>query len=114
MACRATPEPTWRRETWLVLIQSFQLLGGHCVPERKGRHVSMGERHFKHTGKILHNEGGQALKQVAQSGYGCPIPGGAQGQVGWDLELPDLSFPAHGRELEPDNLLSPFQLSLCF
>jgi len=25
----------------------------------------------------------EVLKQAAQRGCGCPIPGGAQGQVGW-------------------------------
>jgi len=30
---------------------------------------------------VIYSEGGEALAQAAQSG--CPIPGGAQGQVGW-------------------------------
>ena len=38
----------------------------------------------------FHSEGGDALEQVAQEGYGCPIPGGIQGQVGWGPGQPDL------------------------
>ena len=30
------------------------------------------------------------LEQAAQSGCGCPIPGGVQDQVGWDPGQPDL------------------------
>jgi len=37
---------------------------------------------------------------------GCPIPGGAQGRVGWDSGQPELvgGSLAHGRVLELDNL----------
>ena len=34
--------------------------------------------------------GGEDLKQVAQRSGGCLIRGSVQGQVGWDLEQPDL------------------------
>ena len=30
------------------------------------------------------------LEQAAQRGCGCPIPGGVQGQVGWDPGQPGL------------------------
>ena len=38
--------------------------------------------------EVLYNKGGDALAQVAQRGGGCPIPGDAQGQVGWGSEHP--------------------------
>ena len=43
------------------------------------------------------------LEQAAQGGYGCPIPGGVQGQVGWGPGQPSLVLdtkvggPACGR-----------------
>jgi len=30
------------------------------------------------------------LEQPAQRSYGCPIPGGVQGQVGWGPGQPEL------------------------
>ena len=44
-------------------------------------------------------EGGEALEQVAQGSCGGPIPGSAQGQVGWGFGQPGLvgGIPAHGR-----------------
>ena len=30
------------------------------------------------------------LEQAAQRGYGCPIPGDVQGQVGWGPRQPGL------------------------
>jgi len=33
---------------------------------------------------ILHSEGSKALAKAAQRSCGCPIPGGVQGQIGWD------------------------------
>jgi len=49
--------------------------------------------------EILWYEGGEALAQVAQRSYGCPLPGSVQGQVGWGFEQPELvgSIPSHGR-----------------
>jgi len=49
------------------------------------------------------------LVQVAQSGCGCPIPGGAQDQNGWGhgqpaLETDLVAGGAHGRGLELDDL----------
>jgi len=40
-----------------------------------------------------------ALAQAAQRSWGCPLPGRAQGQVGWSSEHPGLGedVPAHGR-----------------
>ena len=46
------------------------------------------------------------VEQAAQRGYGCPIPGGVQGQVGWGPGQPGLLLngevggPACGRGLE--------------
>ena len=39
---------------------------------------------------ILPLEGGEVLEQVAWRSYGCPICGGAQGQVGWGFGQPGL------------------------
>jgi len=33
--------------------------------------------------RVLYYESGEVLKQAAQGGCGCPVPGGVQGQVGW-------------------------------
>jgi len=33
-------------------------------------------------------ESSEVLKQAAQKGYGCSVPGGVQGQVGWDPGQP--------------------------
>ena len=46
------------------------------------------------------------LEQVAQQGYGCPISGGIQGQVGWVPGQPDLvgGSLVHGRGLELGDL----------
>jgi len=42
------------------------------------------------------------LEQVAQGGYGCPIPGGIQGQAGCGSGQPGLVVgdPAHSRWVE--------------
>jgi len=50
--------------------------------------------------EILPHEGGEALAQAAQRSCGYPLPGRAQGQVGWSSEQPGLV--AGG--LEPDEL----------
>ena len=52
--------------------------------------------------KFFHSEGGDALKQVAQGGCGCPIPGGIQGQAGCGSGQPGLMVgsPAHSRGVE--------------
>ena len=46
------------------------------------------------------------LKQVAQRGYGCPIPGGIQSQAGCGSGPPGLVVgdSAHGRGLKLDDL----------
>ena len=41
-------------------------------------------------GEVLYYESGEVLEQAAQRGCGCPIPGGAQGQVGWGPGQPGL------------------------
>ena len=42
------------------------------------------------------------VKEWSTDTSGCPIPGGAQGQVGWGPEKPDRvgGSPAHSRGLE--------------
>ena len=52
-------------------------------------------------------EGGDALKQVAQGGCGCPIPRGIQGQAGCGSGQPGLLVgdPVHSRGLELDCVL---------
>jgi len=58
------------------------------------------------------------LGQAAQRGYGCSIPGGVQGQVGWSPGQPgrvpdlDIGGPACGRGLELDDPWGPFQPKL--
>ena len=56
--------------------------------------------------KILYSDGGEALAQAVQSSCACPIPGGAQGWVGWGPWQPELEgdSPAHGRGLGLDGL----------
>jgi len=39
--------------------------------------------------RILYSEGGEALALLPRELW-CPIPGGAQGWVGWDTGPPDL------------------------
>ena len=54
----------------------------------------------------IFNEGGETLKQVAQSGGRCPIPGNIQGQAGQDSEQPDRveGVPAHCSGVGLDDL----------
>ena len=49
--------------------------------------------------EILPHEGGETLAQAALRSCVCPLPGRAQGQVGWSSEQPGLveGVPAHGR-----------------
>ena len=42
------------------------------------------------SGEVFHREDGEVLEQAAQRGCGCPVPGGVQGQVGWDPGQPGL------------------------
>lgn len=53
------------------------------------------------------------LAQGAQGSCGCPIPLSVQGQAGWDLEQLGPGVLAHGRDLELDDLKSPFSPNLC-
>jgi len=48
----------------------------------------------------------RAVAQAAQRSCGCPISGGAQGQVGWGPGQPELvgGNPAHAERLELDGL----------
>jgi len=43
--------------------------------------------------------------------WDCPLPGSAQGQVGWSSEQPGLveDVPAHGRGVGTRDLYDPFQ-----
>ena len=52
--------------------------------------------------EIFYLEDDKVLKQFAQKGWGCPISGGSQGQVGWDPGQPDLVAGnlAHSRGVE--------------
>lgn len=54
--------------------------------------------------EILHCESGEALEQVAQRSYGCPIPGNGQGQVGCSFQQPGLVSLPMAWELELDDL----------
>ena len=50
------------------------------------------------------------LEQAAQRGWGCPVPGGVQGWVGWDPGQPgvvlnvEVGGPACGGGLEIHDL----------
>ena len=52
--------------------------------------------------KFFHTECGDTLKQVAQGGCECPIPGGIQGQAGCGSGQPALVVgdTAHRRGVE--------------
>ena len=41
---------------------------------------------------MVFHKGGEALAQAAQGSYGCPIPGGVQGQLGWGPVQPDVAL----------------------
>jgi len=47
--------------------------------------------------KMSYLKGGAALGQATQRSFGCPIPGGIRGQVGWGPGQPHLvcGSPAH-------------------
>ena len=53
----------------------------------------------------------ETLAQVAQWGYGCPLPGSTQGQAGWGCKQPGLGggIPAYSRGLELGDRKGPFQ-----
>ena len=52
--------------------------------------------------RTFFTRGGDAPRQVAQGGCGCPIPGGIQGQAGCGSGQPGVAVgnPAHSREVE--------------
>ena len=56
--------------------------------------------------KFFYNKSGEELKQIAQRGDGCPIPGDIQGQAAQGSQQPDLAagVPLHCRRVGPDGL----------
>ncbi|RMC16308.1 hypothetical protein DUI87_08524 [Hirundo rustica rustica] len=52
---------------------------------------------------VIYCEGGETLEQVAQRNCGFPIPGSAQGQVGWGFEQPGLVKGKVKKELDHDD-----------
>ena len=58
----------------------------------------------------LHSEHAEALARVAQRSSECPIPGGAQGKVGWDPGQTELlgGAPAGGRDWNRIGFKVPF------
>lgn len=75
----------------------------------------MGSDRTKGNGFYLSSE---ALKQVVQRSYGCPIPENTEGQVGRCFEIPGLeeSVCAHGMGMGTERSLMslPIQTILCF
>jgi len=61
---------------------------------------------MRHKKEILYQESCEALEQVAQRSYGCPLPGSVQGQIGWSFEELDLvkDIPAYGSGVGLDGL----------
>ena len=49
-----------------------------------------GKIQVRHQEEIFYSEGGEVLAQAAQRGCRCPIPGGIEGQVGWDPGQPEM------------------------
>jgi len=63
------------------------------------------------SGKSFTERAGSLLQRASMGGCVCPIPGGAQDQVGWGPGQPELvgGNPAHVMVLELDDLKGPFQ-----
>lgn len=55
---------------------------------------------------FFYGESGETLEEVSQRSCGYPIIESFQGQVGWDIEQPDLvkDAPASARVLRLDDL----------
>jgi len=70
-----------------------------------------GEGYVRYEEEVFHPGGDDALEQVAQVGWGGPIPGGIQGQAGCGSGQPGLAVgdPAHSRGLKLDDHCGPFQ-----
>ena len=58
----------------LFYVQAVQ--GGMVLSSRREGSKWMSGRKF-------FTESGEVLEQAAQTGCGCPVPGGVQGEVGW-------------------------------
>ena len=104
------------------VIAAFQNLKGAYKQERsklftradngktRGNGFKLREGRFRlDIREVLSQESSKVLKQAAQRGCGCPIPGGVQGQVGWGPGKPGLvsdtevGGPAFGRGLDLDD-----------
>jgi len=75
-----------------------------CSDRTRGNGFKLKEGRFRLDirKKFFPHEGGETLAQVIQRSCGCPLPGSAQGQVGWSSEHPGLveDVPAHSRGVE--------------
>ncbi|KAK4808965.1 hypothetical protein QYF61_015199 [Mycteria americana] len=105
-----------KRRLWGDLTAAFRYLKGAykkdgdrlfsraCCDRTKGNGFKLKEGRFRPDVRktFFYNEGGETLKQIAQRGGRCPIPGNIQGQVGQGSEQPDLveDVPAHCRGLK--------------
>lgn len=69
---------------------------------------------MRYTEETINDEGGETFAPTAQGSCGYLIPGAVQGPLVWGTGHSDLvgGVPAHGRELEFDELWCSFQPKL--